>query len=107
MAKAKAAPPQAGHYAGIGRVTYLSTNIGRGCEHCGHPVGCPMDGRYDLADSINHFIAQHGYRLLHVGTETSYDGDGKPWHSTVAVLGAADVPAPLPDPGPITLTEGD
>jgi len=40
-----------------------------------------------LAHSVNHYIAQHGYALLHVGTETSRDDKGKPWHNTIAVLG--------------------
>jgi hypothetical protein len=47
----------------------------------------------DLSDRINHFIEAHGYRLLHVGTETSHDSNGNPWHSTVAVLGHDDPPA--------------
>jgi hypothetical protein len=41
---------------------------------------------YDIGKEIQHYL-EHGYKLLHVGQETSYDDDGKPWHSTVAVVG--------------------
>jgi len=70
------------YYEGIKHVVYLSTDIGTECKHCSERVG--LD---NLAESINHYIEQHGYKLLHVGTETSRDTDGRPWHSTVAVLG--------------------
>lgn len=68
----------------VQHVVYVSTNIGTGCEHCGTPIGLE-----DFAGSVNHYI-EHGYTLLHVGTETGHDMDGKPWHSTVAVLGRGD-----------------
>ena len=55
---------------------------GADCEHCGCRIG-----QGDLAELINHYLTQHGYRLLHTGTETSDDLDGRPWHSTVAVPG--------------------
>jgi len=42
------------------------------------------DGRID--ERINHLL-KHGYKLLHVGQETTTDPDGKPWHTTVAILG--------------------
>jgi len=41
-------------------------------------------GRID--ERINHLL-NHGYKLLHVGQETITDSDGKPWHTTVAILG--------------------
>ena len=88
--------------AGIQYVTYVSTNIGRSCEHCGYEIGYST-GRHDLADSINHYIQKHGYKLLHVGTETSHDDHGKPWHSTDAVLGSMDVPPMMPTPGRIEI----
>lgn len=31
-----------------------------------------------LAESINHYINEHGYRMLHVGTETSRDDEMRP-----------------------------
>ena len=66
----------------VDHVVYVSTNIGTGCEHCRTSIGLEH-----FAESINHYIEQHGYKLLHVGTETSHDNDGKPWHISVAVLG--------------------
>ena len=52
------------------RIVYLSTDKGD-----------------DIQRRTNELLAD-GYKLLHVGTETSRDRDGNPsWHSTVAVLG--------------------
>ena len=67
-------------------VVHLSTNIGKTCEHCTFWTGAGAD-EHNLAESINHYIAQHGYSLLHVGTETTHSDDGGLWHSTVALLG--------------------
>ena len=78
------------------RTTTVSSNIGRGCEHCGEWVGADDSG--DIGASINHYIGQHGYRLLHVGSQTSHDAEGKPWHSTVAILGHDAPPAIAPTP---------
>lgn len=75
-------------YEGIRHVVHISTNISTSCEHCSKSVGgYPGDGEHSLAESINHYIEKHGYKLLHLGTETSHDTEGKPWHSTIAVLG--------------------
>ncbi len=73
---------QASYYQGISHVVELSTNTGTRCEHCSTGVGLDK-----FTESINHYIGQHGYKLLHVGTETSHDDGGKPWHSTIAILG--------------------
>ncbi|RLC36330.1 hypothetical protein DRH29_04750 [candidate division Kazan bacterium] len=70
------------YYEGIRHVVYVSTGILRRCEYCEESVGM---GRF--GESINHYIQQHGYKLLHVGQETGTDVNGKPFHSTVAVLG--------------------
>ena len=71
------------YYEGIKQVVYISTDCGTTCEHCSASIGIEK-----FVESINHYIEQHGYRLLHVGTETSNDiNDGTPWHSSVAVLG--------------------
>ena len=50
-------------------------------KHCSSQVGWE-----NLAESINHYITEHGYRLLHVGQQTEPASEGL-WHSTVAVLG--------------------
>lgn len=70
------------YYEGVQHVVYVSTSIGTGCEHCRTQIGLER-----FAESINYYIEKHGYKLLHAGTETSHDADGKPWHSTVALLG--------------------
>lgn len=61
-------------------VVQISTNIGEGCKHCSHPIGME-----NFAESINHYINEHGYRLLHVGQQTEHASEGL-WHSTVAIL---------------------
>ena len=73
------------------RTTDVSSNIYRGCEHCGAKIGGDS-----VTEGINHYIEEHGYQLLHVGTQTSHAADGQPWHSTVAVLGHNDPPAVRP-----------
>lgn len=69
-------------YQEVQRIVHISTSVGTGCQHCQFSIG--LD---NFAESINHYIEQHGYKLLHVGAETSHDIDGKPWHGTIAVLG--------------------
>ena len=60
-------------------VVYLSTNISKGCEHCRDPI--PYGEGAGIGEWINHYIG-HGYKLLHVGSET--DGE---FTYTVAVMG--------------------
>ncbi len=69
-------------YEGIGHVVHISTNVTTGCEHCRHRIG-----GNEFAQSVNHYINEHGYRLLHVGSESSDDDEGRLWNFTVAVLG--------------------
>jgi hypothetical protein len=61
-------------------IVHISTNISTGCEHCSFRI----DGE-QFAESVNHYIASHGYVLMHVGQETT-EGSSGLWHSTVAVL---------------------
>ena len=68
---------------GVSHVVQIDTNTTGGCEHCNASIG----GRESLAESINHYIEQHGYKLLHVGSQTSHGPDGTPWHDTIALLG--------------------
>jgi hypothetical protein len=88
-------------YAGITRVVEISSNIGTSCDHCDTRIGGGWGDDGFIQDSINHYIHEHGYRLLHAGTETHHGGDGNPWHSTIAILGAANPPPLKPEPGPI------
>ena len=70
------------YYKGIDHVVHISTDVFTGCIHCSFAI--PGD---DFASSVNHYIEKHGYKLLHIGTETRGDDSGKPWHSSVAILG--------------------
>lgn len=63
-------------------VVTVSTNIGQKCDECDYWV----DGAEKFDEGVNHYIQEHGYKLLHVGSQTSHADDGL-WHSTVAVLG--------------------
>lgn len=62
----------------------VSSNEFGPCDICMQPTtsGRPNDA---IHDKINHYL-EHGCEILHVGTETTHDQDGRPWHSTVAVL---------------------
>lgn len=63
-------------------IVHVSSNIGKSCEHCKTLVGGD-----DFAGAVNHYIEKHGYKVLHIGTETIPDNNtGAPWHTTVAVL---------------------
>ena len=73
-------------YDGIRHIVHISTDIGMHCEHC----GVSFDHE-KIAESINHYIEQHGYRLLNVGPETIYDADGNRWYTTAAVLGVEKI----------------
>jgi hypothetical protein len=64
-------------------IIHISTDGGTRCKLCG-----PQADLVFFDKLINHYIEQHGYKLLHVGTETSREKmEGKLYHSTVAVLG--------------------
>lgn len=63
-------------------VVTVSTNIGSKCTECDYWV----DGSQKFDEGVNHYVQEHGYKLLHVGSESSH-GDNGIWNSTVAVLG--------------------
>jgi len=65
------------NYKGINHIVKISTHIGTGCEHCSHAVG-----NDNFTESVNHYIKEHGYKLLHVGSE-----NGDNLTMTVAILG--------------------
>ena len=73
------------YYEGIDHLVHLSNNdeLELSCEHCEYKIGTSDR----LAIAVNHYILEHGYKLLHVGTETYRSSDGTPWHVTVAILG--------------------
>ena len=63
-------------------VIHISSNISARCEHCDFSIDSDCFDK-----SVNHYIDQHGYKLLHVGTETILGPSGEPWHTTVAIVG--------------------
>lgn len=67
---------------GVKRVVHISTGIGEGCKHCTERIGTDR-----FAESVNHYIEKHGYKLLHVGTESDRYTEGEVAYMTVAVLG--------------------
>lgn len=67
------------NYYNVDHVVNIGTDTITGCQHCRTRIG--LD---DFAGSINHYLTKHGYKLLHIGTVTSRDDEGKPWHSRVA-----------------------
>ncbi len=70
------------YYENVQHVVHISTDVVRGCEHCSELIGGD-----NFAKSVNHYIEQHGYKLLHTGSEWGRDMDGESCQHTVAVLG--------------------
>jgi len=68
------------------RVFAIGSRLWRNCPECSSmPRATDFHGgRID--ERINHLL-KHGYKLLYVGQETTTDPDGKPWRTTVAILG--------------------
>jgi hypothetical protein len=63
-------------------VVHFTTSVSHAC-----PEGCNrLVGGEDFADSVNHLVQQHGYKVRHIGQETHQGDDGGPWHTTAAVL---------------------
>jgi len=72
--------PQKGY--GVQHVVHISISAKHAVRRCQNfRIGLER-----FAESVNHYIEKHGYKLFHVGSETSDDSEGKPGHSTVAVI---------------------
>jgi hypothetical protein len=78
-------------------IVKISTNIGCGCEHCDFYVDPE-----NFADSVNHYVSDHGYSIIYIGQE-SIPGEGA-YHTTVAILGT-DNPPPLKPPMVLAIDE--
>lgn len=79
----------------VRKTVEISSNIHGGCVHCG--AATVDDSSESITDGVNHYIEKHGYRLLHVGQQSSWAPDGKQvWYATVAVLGHDNPPAEMP-----------
>jgi len=54
-------------YEGVKEVMQITPDDITRCEPCNY---LPKD----FADTIHHYLSHHGYKLLHVGSHTTYDG---------------------------------
>lgn len=69
------------YYKGIKEVMILTEENFSQCETC-------RDLTATLADAVNHYLSsEHGYKLLHVGTQSSLHGTGDVVHDIAFVLG--------------------
>ncbi|HGK7684486.1 TPA: hypothetical protein ACJ6XF_003052 [Legionella pneumophila] len=72
-------------YKDVTHVVYLSSNTAKShCDDCKFSFNSNSDA---LDARINHYLKDHQYRILHIGTESENSLTGNPWHNTVAVLG--------------------
>jgi len=69
----------------VKQVVQIFSSNSKQCPDCNF-VQTP---HMDIDHVINHYLT-HGYKLLHVGQETTRDIDGKPREMTIAVLGIED-----------------
>lgn len=72
---------QSNPYSGIKSVLHLSSDGNSSCSECKR-YGFPT-----LEGAVNHWMQEHGYKLLHVGQKTHRDQDGNLYHTTVAIVG--------------------
>jgi hypothetical protein len=72
------------YYESVSETIYLSTNEKfTYCDLCKSQLSAIAN----IGDAINHYLKYHRTKLLHVGQESSIDGSGKQFSSTVAILG--------------------
>ena len=70
------------NYDGIKEVIQLTPNTAvKRCESCNY---LPKD----FADAINHYLSTaHGYKLLHIGTQSALYDSNSVFHDVTAILG--------------------
>lgn len=69
-------------YAGIKKVVQVSSGSLEACMVCGDS----LNATEDFSGAVNHYLDIHGYRLLHMGQQTSRADEGLRT-DTVAILG--------------------
>jgi hypothetical protein len=69
------------YYEGIKHVVRIVSIGTTKCNQCNASFG---EGAF--AAAMNHYIEKHGYKILHVGSET-YQDFGETQHYSVAILG--------------------
>lgn len=70
------------YYKGIKHVVTISTDESLTCDECKSELE-----RNNVSGALNHYIEQHGYKILHIGQQTSKDNEGHIFHLTVALVG--------------------
>jgi hypothetical protein len=84
------------YFKGIKHIVRVTTDdVDTTCEVCFEFIGKYQKtlGINKFATFVNHYIEAHNYKLLHIGTETSYETNSSVssspvlWHCTVAILG--------------------
>ena len=73
--------------ATVEHIVKLSTDRSTACDECDYCVGRMGS---DIATDADHYITEHGYKILHVGQEKGLDNEGRPFQMTVIVLGVED-----------------
>lgn len=66
-------------YDGMVKVAQLTENLDTRCSDCTQLIGGMLD------EKINHYLT-HGWKILHIGTETQR-GDGGLQHHTQVIVG--------------------
>ena len=74
-------------------IIQLKSSEWSGCSWC-------KEGKLPeaLDERVNHYVSKHGFKILHVGQETTWDMNSNAWHMTVAVLGHQKPPKKQPVP---------
>jgi hypothetical protein len=67
----------------VKKVIELRSGMFASCPECG---GSQTHMGASMEQKINHVLS-HGYKILHIGQETSTSDSGAPWQETVAILG--------------------
>ncbi len=70
------------YYENVEHVIHITTEIEQSCQFCGD-----ADIFGDFAKSVNHYLKEHGYKILHIGQETRTGSSDNLISYTVAVLG--------------------
>jgi hypothetical protein len=66
----------------VRRIAQIHSDVFGGCPGCEEYSGLSDD----LDERVNHLIG-HGWKVLHVGQETTDGMGGEPWQRTTVVLG--------------------
>ena len=79
------------HLDDIKHLVGLSSDAHVPCQECDELRFGDDFSVATLVLAANHYVNEHGYRILHIGEETGTDHRGRQQHNTVIVLGTKDV----------------